>query len=75
MQHDIASKAEIIKMLIHSTNKMDTLDKIYALEARKKSSETMITDMLSDLCAPKLNTSKQQLLTPQYFTLRVMLIF
>ncbi len=51
MQHDNASMAQIIKTLSTSIYKMNKLDKIDVIKARQKSSETMMKNIVSDLCS------------------------
>ena len=49
MQNDIASMAQVIMNLSNSIHKMDKLDRIDIIESRQKSSETKITEMVSNL--------------------------
>ena len=74
MQNNITSMAHVIQALSNSIHKMDKLDKIDEIEARQKSSERMINDIVSDLrCelkhikTPTANTPVVQ--TPSYTSL------
>ena len=49
MKDDIASMVQVIKSLSTSLHKMDKLDKIDIIEARKKFTEITITEMITDL--------------------------
>ena len=48
MQNDLASMIHVIQTISSSMHKMDKLDKIDEIEARQKSSETIISDMVTD---------------------------
>ena len=58
MQNDIRSMVHIVNALSSSLRQMEKLDKIDEIEARQKSSETMLTTMITKLSS-EFDTKKQ----------------